>query len=84
MAILRLRTEVADERGRWLVVERRSPAFSASEVARVAALLRLSNAGADDAQALEKTALVRIGPPRAASRRRGSFRRAATDSRAAT
>ncbi|HEX2046405.1 MAG TPA: hypothetical protein VHF27_01495 [Acidimicrobiales bacterium] len=62
-------------RRRWLVVERERPAFSASEVARVAALLRLARAVAGDAEALEEAARARVGPPRPVPRRPGSFRR---------
>lgn len=63
-------------RRRLLVVERRRPAFSSSEVARVAALVRLWRAVAGEAEALEEAARVRVGPPPTVLRRSGSFRRA--------
>ncbi len=75
---------IPDESGtafRWLVVERRRPAFSSSEMARVGALLRLSRTVAGDAGALEEAARTRVGPPRAVPRRPGSFRRTASPAR---
>lgn len=69
-------------RRRWLVVERRQPPFSSSEIARISALVRLSRAVAGDAQALDEAARARVGPPRPLPRRPGSFRRTATGLRA--
>jgi hypothetical protein len=64
---------------RILVVERRAPAFSSSEIARVGALLRLAHAAADDARMLAEEARERLGPPRPLRRAPASFFRSRAD-----
>ena len=68
---------LAGARERWVVAQRARPPFSASEIARVAALIRLSWAVAGEARSLEAAAAARVGPPRPLVRSPGSFRRAA-------
>jgi hypothetical protein len=58
---------------RWLVLQRAAPAFSSSEMARVAALLRVAHAAEADARALADRARDSVDPPRPIRRAPASF-----------
>lgn len=62
-----------ERRRRWLVVERDGPPFSSTEVARVAALVRLAAMASADARALAASTATRVGPPRPVRRRPATF-----------